>query len=675
MMAVLASCQTKKGELGEFNLMPAAQQYTVYGASDLMPEEVLAYESLDGSSWPAVGERLSKLKEDGNAQVTFLIDDNLDIKAEGYRMEITDVIDIKAKDEAGLFYALATLEQLLVDAFDQGVALPACVIEDYPAMTYRGVHIDVKHHMEKAEYLYSIIDQLAAMKVNQVLIEFEDKLGYETRPTVGARDALSVEQWKQWSEYAHERHIEVSPLVQGLGHVNFILKHDEFKHLRDDPESDWAINPLMDETYELQFDLYDDAIKATPYGQYIHIGGDEVETTGGTLGEGQSPLELQLIWMAKVCKYVEDQGRTPMVWDDQFFKLTGVYESMFDSEMDQATVDSIWTVNAPNLDKFIELFPKNCLYLRWNYDNPECLGNQKAIDWFKEKGLQCLGTTAAQTRWLLMPQEQGKIPTIEAFAEVAIDKGLEGLLCTLWDDDSPHFETYWRGLYCFSEYAWSGVKRELPELFSAYRHRRFSYQLSDPSHAFINDLEEPAYFWNNAFIKWISGVRRWGERNHIHTHGVPESQVILDLPQGGTGEWTKEWGDRVVEADSVMQVCQGIESKIKQSKLLATRNQHTLDIYDHINQLVMFNCKTLQIMKKYDLGKEGAYDELKALPAEFKSIRGALEKTYSKTRILDKPDNFILDQNHHRHTADQDITFDWQFKPEMYLMDKIEQLK
>ncbi len=178
-----------------------------------------------------------------------------------------------------------TLEQLMIDASDQGVNLPLCSIEDYPGLAYRAIHLDVKHHLEKLDYYYELMDQLAHYKVNAIIAEVEDKLAYERQPLVGSEDALSMEEWKELSDYALERNIEISPLVQGLGHASFILKHEEYADLRDDPDSDWAFNPLNPRTYDVQFDLYRDAIKAMPHGRYLHVGGDEVHTTGR--GSGQ----------------------------------------------------------------------------------------------------------------------------------------------------------------------------------------------------------------------------------------------------------------------------------------------------------------------------------------------------------------------------------------------------
>ena len=56
------------------------------------------------------------------------------------------------------------------------------------------------------------------------------------------------------------------------------LKHDKYKGLRDVADNDWAFNPLNPETYDVQFDLYKDAMEATPHGQFLHVGGDEVKS-------------------------------------------------------------------------------------------------------------------------------------------------------------------------------------------------------------------------------------------------------------------------------------------------------------------------------------------------------------------------------------------------------------
>ena len=56
---------------------------------------------------------------------------------------------------------------------------------------------------------------------------------------------------------------------------------------------------------------------------------------------------------------------------------------------------------------------------------------------------------------------------------------------------------------------------------------------------------------------------------------------------------------------------------------------------------------------------------------KFNTLREIFEKIYSKTRILEKPSDYILDQDHHNHPANQSKNFDWQFFSEIYFLEKI----
>ncbi len=386
-LLILGSCQTVTKLDARFELLPSPSEMTISGQSKLELEEV------EASFEKAKKAMLEKGSLDGIESFRFTLQPDLDLKKEGYLMEISaDQISIQAPAEAGLWYGLMTLGQLIQDAKDQDAALPMVKIKDEPALDYRAVHLDVKHHLEKKEYYFELMDRFAAQKINAVIVEIEDKLQYELQPKVGSSDAFSISEWKELSDYAMARHIRISPLVQGLGHASFILKHPEYIPLRDDPESDWAFNPLNEETYKVQFDLYEDALKAFPYANYLHVGGDEVHTTGRN--SGKSPLELQLIWLNRVSEYAAQRGLTPIFWDDMPLKNAEVYRSIYDSKLTKAQVDSIWSANEPNLNKYIDMFPKNCVYMRWNYDMPESPGNNRAIQWFTDNGLKVMGATA-----------------------------------------------------------------------------------------------------------------------------------------------------------------------------------------------------------------------------------------------------------------------------------------
>jgi hypothetical protein len=671
-MLLFFACGSSSETMGDFKLLPQPQNMEISGVSDIHVGDIKYAFGINGLELPVLGDMLEGIelaKEAGEAQVIFRLDNSLEVDAEGYTLEIADrVISIAGKDRAGLFYGFKTLEQLMTDAGEQEVSLPECRIKDYPLLSYRAVHLDVKHHLEKTEYYYDLLDQLAAYKVNAIIAEMEDKLAYERQPVVGSADALSIAEWKKLSDYAMERNIEISPLIQGLGHASFILKHEPYKYLRDDPVSDWAFNPLDPGTYELQYDLYRDAMEATPYGRYLHVGGDEVHSTGR--GSGKTELELQLIWLEKVCQFAEDHGRIPIFWDDMPIKYAGLWNSLFNTSITVEEADQLWEENEHKLLEYLDLFPKNCIYMRWNYSSPQAAGNIKAMEWFSEQGLPVMGATAGQTRWKLMPQNESNMENIRSFALTSIDKGLDGLLLTLWDDDSPHFELYKRGILAFAEFSWAGDARSKEEIKSAYRQREYAHGLASEEYAFVERLEHLAGWWNGALLQG-------GQRNDVRSHPDPLNERVIDLPlKNAKGAWTEKHADRLEMAAKVLEDCDAMAEHLESMKSKANRNTYRLEVYEQANQLVRFSAHILLTLQTYDttqddVGSSEALKQVRMLEEEFASLRKQLEEVYGQTRILTKPEGYILDQDHHHHLANQTLSFDWLYTAELYFFEKL----
>ena len=668
----LIGCSNKIKNLDEFKLLPSVQEVEYNNdLSNLNFENIKFAHSDNNTELPIRYDFTNHIENNKQIESTidYSIESNLNLNEEGYILNIfKNKISIIAKDEVGLFYAFITLDQLLEDSKDKNANLPMVSIKDYPLLKFRPIHLDVKHHMEKKSYYFNLIDHLAKQKINGIIVEFEDKLKYELRPEIGAPDAPSIDWWIEISEYANKRNIMINPLVQGLGHASFILKHEKNKHLRDVPDSDWAFNPLNSQTYDLQFDLYLDAIKATPYGKYLHVGGDEVHLLKR---EGKSELELNLIWLNKVCQFAEKHNRIPIFWDDMPLKHAGVYRPMFNSEISMEKVDEIWEKNELNLMQFIEKFPKNAVYMRWNYQKSDTYGNQKAMDWYMNNGLNVMGATAGQTRWTLMPQNQSNISQIKSFAISSIEKNLEGLLLTLWDDDSPHFELYKRGIAAFSQYSWSGNKTTIEEFKTIYRHRTYGPEFSNNEFAFIDKLEKPVSLWLNMLLE--EKVRRAA----ISKEENPLETFIIDLPDlENKGMWSKKYFNKIKNAKASLLISKEVEETIDKLMENDPKNKYTLEVYKQVNELVKFSSNIIITLEKLDLSAEidyekTAFNEIRNFEDKFNSLRINFEEVYSKTRILNKPENYILDQDHHNHPANQTINFDWQFLSEKYFLKKI----
>ena len=686
-------CSNDIENLEKFKLLPSVQELEFKDTfSNLNFENIKFAYSVNNTELPIRYDFTNHIENNSQSESTidYHIDSSLDLNQEGYKLDILkNKISIIAKDEAGLFYAFTTLDQLIEDSKDQNINLQMLSIKDYPLIKFRPIHIDVKHHLEKESYYYQLMDHLAQLKINGVILEIEDKLKYKRRPEVGSEDALSIEKWKSISEYAKKRNINISPLVQGLGHASYILKHEQNKKLRDDPKSDWAFNPLDPETYKLQFDLYLDAMEATPYGKYLHVGGDEVQTTGRK--SGKSALELNLIWLNKVSAFAEKHNRIPIFWDDMLLKQGEVYYPIYDLNISKQKVDSIWEVNEPKLNKFIKQFPENCIYMRWNYHVTESYGNARAMDWFTNNGLKVMGATAGQTRWTLMPQRESNIDQIRIFADQSIKRNFNGLLLTLWDDDSPHFELYKRGISAFAEYTWGGIKRTKSEFKSVFRHRTFGSEFQSEEYAFIDSLDSPVKEWTNILLKkdfekmmiTITDSLEVSNSEVIHRNSLIHrkktlTNYVIDLPDfNNKGSWNKKYSSRLKKISKQIKSLNKINSILNKIKEKDPENKFLIEIYEQVSALAGYSFYAMEVLSRFDNAKnkkeEALYlKEIYDLSNKFKNLREKFESVYSKTRVLNKPESYILDQDHHYHPANQTKNFDWQFMAELIFLEKIE---
>ncbi len=240
---------------------------------------------------------------------------------QGYRLETSaGSLIIRANDAAGLFYGTQTLLQVIQKG-RQGPCIKGMAITDWPEISWRAVHYDTKHFQEKKEYVQEFIRTLATYKINMLVWEWEDKFAYKSHPEIGAPGAFTMEEMQEFTRYARKYHIQIVPLVQGLGHVSFILKHPQNKHLREIPSNNWGFCPLREGTYELMNDLLKEAIEATPGSEYIHIGCDETYVLGKGVDCGcNAKMEeigkyaLRQVYINRVADQVKEWGRIPMSW-------------------------------------------------------------------------------------------------------------------------------------------------------------------------------------------------------------------------------------------------------------------------------------------------------------------------------------------------------------------------
>jgi len=655
---------------------------------------------------PVMGSILSQLpagKANEKGTLTLTVDESLTSPGsdEGYIMTISsDRVDIAARNEKGIFYGCQSLEQLLEDAKDYKKPVPACKITDYPVLSYRAVHFDVKHHLDHMNYYYESIDRLARYKINAVVFEFEDKLRFQRQPLVGAPQSISIDEMAALTRYARDRHIEITPLVQGLGHATFILKHEEYAGLRELIWNNWAFCPLHEGTYQVLFDLYRDAIDATPGSKYLHIGGDEIGNIGlcprcKPMAEKEGMLSLSLYWLKRVCEFAAENNRIPIFWDDMPLKQGGVYESTWSDEVTTEEAEKSWKEGTPELDKLLTDFPKNCVYMRWNYSMARQPGNIMALDWYKSRGLKAMIATATNTEggMLFQPEELDKglessgISTIRSFIQLASQKDISGMLCTAWDDKSPHMENYWRGFIASAEFSWSPEGRSLEEYDNAWLQKEFGISMNDYL-AINNQLRKGSELWYEAYYKKGSRLDDEAALQSLPRleHWLPAlpnqekiqfdyTSKLIELPDlESPGTWSRKYKDRLDRSVAEVENYKLLNTRLSDNYNTSKRNRYywelamTLHRFQNTAPRLLLALKSVDNTDK-DQQKKGM-EEVKRAVVEFRNAWAELESVYSRTRFVSYPSNYIPDRYFHLASQSEDLT--WMIQPEILYLGMIE---
>ena len=303
--------------------------------------------------------------------ITVDIDERL--PDEGYQLRIgPGQVRITAGGEAGAFYAAQTIRQLLPgEAYRAAPVpgppwqLPCAEIDDEPALSWRGAHLDVARHFFPKPVLLSFIDMLAAHKLNRFHLHLTDDQGwrieserYPALHEVGShRPRTRIGHGRQQpavyddvphggyytladlaeiSAYAALRMVTIVPEIEVPGHASALLA--ALPHLgsvpgeRYEASADWGIFPQimspLPATVSFLAEIFGELLGAIP-APFVHIGGDEcvldtwrqspsIEDYRRELGLASAD-ELHARFLRQVADMLAGQfGARAVVWDEGF---------------------------------------------------------------------------------------------------------------------------------------------------------------------------------------------------------------------------------------------------------------------------------------------------------------------------------------------------------------------
>ncbi|MFD2163044.1 beta-N-acetylhexosaminidase [Paradesertivirga mongoliensis] len=309
------------------------------------------------------GMKLPVLQKSGKSKQTidFISKVQKESDKEGYNMIITPSNLVISGDDAGLFYGLQTLMQIVTL---NGKKIPCAEISDKPRYAYRGIMQDVGYHIYPVSFIKSQIEMLAKYKMNVYHWHLTEDHGwrieikkYPKLTSVGAyRDSSPIsnytdslkgsdhlpyggfytqEEIKEVVAFAAERHVTVIPEIELPGHsVAALVAYPELA-CGDTPgpfktAEQWGIYKDVycagkESTFKFLEDVFTEVLALFP-SPYIHIGGDECpkdrwkacKFCQKRIKENQlkDELELQSYFVQRIGKFINSNGRKIIGWDE-----------------------------------------------------------------------------------------------------------------------------------------------------------------------------------------------------------------------------------------------------------------------------------------------------------------------------------------------------------------------
>jgi hexosaminidase len=241
------------------------------------------------------------------------------LRPQGYELRIDQSgVELAGGDDAGLFYGEATLAQL---ARLHAGAVPVGLVRDHPDLPVRGVMLDVsRDKVPTMATLEAIVDRLASLKVNQVQLYSEHTFAYGDHAEVhAAASPLDAREIRQLDAFCRERHVELVPNQNCLGHMNRWLSHDRYRSLAIAPDgfvdpfgitrAPMTIEPTNPASLRLVRELLAELLPLFT-SRRVHVGLDEAWELPATR------LEDFLSWVATLRALPELDGREMLMWGD-----------------------------------------------------------------------------------------------------------------------------------------------------------------------------------------------------------------------------------------------------------------------------------------------------------------------------------------------------------------------
>ncbi len=309
-------------------------------------------------------------------------------------------------------------------------------------------------------------------------------------------------------------------------------------------------------------------------------------------------------------------------------------------------------------------------------------GNISALDWYKSRGLNAMIATATNTEGGMFFQPDNRdldatsagIVNIRSFIQLAADRNINGMLCTAWDDKSPHMENYWRGFIASAEYSWSPNRRTLEEYDNASLQREFGISMADYL-SFTNQLQKGSVLWYEAFfrngnqlsdenaLQSLTQLEHWLKplegREKIQ---FDYTSKLIELPDlKSPGSWSQKYKNRLDKAIIEMNNYKNLSERLTELCNTSKRNRYYWSLSKVLYDLQSNTPRILIALKECDsadkVKQKSGMGNIKKAMNDFQRVWTEVQSVYGETRFVSYPSNYLPDRYFHLASQREDLSW------------------
>lgn len=249
----------------------------------------------------------------------------------------------------------------------------------HPPPSQRLVHFDLKGAPPKISYFKRLMPILKTLGATGILLEYEDMFPFEgTISPISAKNAYSKKNLVDLLQTAHALGLNVIPLVQTFGHLEFALKLKEFQSLREVEQTPQSICPSLNTSFTFIMEMLSQVVELHSFSQinqnsvmghndhndfktipkltHVHIGADEVFQLGECSRCRETAKIRDQIFLDHVYAVASQaKKRWPhlnlIIWDDMLRHIP--LELLLHSGLSKLVEPMIW-VYAEDIYKFMQ---------------------------------------------------------------------------------------------------------------------------------------------------------------------------------------------------------------------------------------------------------------------------------------------------------------------------------